>query len=191
MKVTAVTRFKQGDIFEAMRRLGWTQAELARQSGLSQSQVGYLINMRRRPTEEIANKIQKAFGKHGEYVDVTAVWPEAFEGFRRIPVMEQTKDVDGEHLLAARGHNPLISACRAEAFEKVSEMLERMDDRDRRVLERRYLDRATFDVIAKEESVGKARICEITSRAERRFRDMALEDVKNHHDSAVIDVPLA
>ena len=83
MKVSAITKFKQGDLWGAIKRLGWSQSRLAKEAGLDDGLVGKYINLLKKPTAEIANKIQIALAKHGEYLDVFAIWPENFKGLEQ------------------------------------------------------------------------------------------------------------
>jgi transcriptional regulator with XRE-family HTH domain len=50
MKIAAITRYKQGDLYEALKSLGWTQLELGRKVGLSIRRIQMAINMERRPS---------------------------------------------------------------------------------------------------------------------------------------------
>jgi len=102
MKVTAITRFKHGEIHERLKRLGWTQWDLARKSGLGIGTTRDVINLVRRPTIEQATAIQKAFGEAGDYFDVLAEWPETFAGMARGYKLEQTTEVEMENLLSCR-----------------------------------------------------------------------------------------
>jgi transcriptional regulator with XRE-family HTH domain len=99
MKITAVTRYKHGNIYALLKKLNWTQKDLAEKSGLSIFIIGRIINLIRRPLPEQADAIQKAFGEAGEYLDVLSEWPESFAGFKRGFKIEQTADVEMENLL--------------------------------------------------------------------------------------------
>ena len=94
MKVTAVTKFKQGDLYNALKKLGWSQAELARRAGVSQHVIGYALNLRNKPSSSRIAKIQKAFGEAGVFIDILAIWPEDFKGLNKSVTVEQTKEVE-------------------------------------------------------------------------------------------------
>jgi len=94
MKVTAITKFKQGDLYNALKKLGWTQAELARRSGVSPEAIGCALNLRNKPSPSRIAKIQKAFGEAGVFIDVLSIWPEDFKGLDKSVTVEQTKEVD-------------------------------------------------------------------------------------------------
>lgn len=50
MKITAITRFKHADLLHAMRGLGWCQKELGRRTGMHQSTISSIINLKKRPS---------------------------------------------------------------------------------------------------------------------------------------------
>ena len=86
MEIAAITRYKHGGIARALQKLGWSQAELGRRAGINQVSVGTYVNMRCRPEQKTADKIQAAFGKEGIYVDVLGAWPEGFK-MKKAPVI--------------------------------------------------------------------------------------------------------
>jgi transcriptional regulator with XRE-family HTH domain len=83
MNITAITRYKHGDLYSVLQRIGWSQKDLARKTGIYAGLIGKIINLVRRPTAEQADAIQKAVGDAGEYIDVLSAWPESFEGLKR------------------------------------------------------------------------------------------------------------
>jgi len=93
MKIAAVTKLKQGDIYLILRRLGWTQAELSRRTGINQAAIGRYLNLKQRPSEDHADRIAVALAREGEYIDVVKIWPESFRGFGVQPTFIQVKDV--------------------------------------------------------------------------------------------------
>jgi transcriptional regulator with XRE-family HTH domain len=103
MKVTAITRYKQGDLFAALKKLKCTQKEFAEDCGMGTRTFSAVINMRQKPSQESARKIQDALLKHGIFLNVLDVWPEAFEGFKDRPVSEETKEVREDLLLMYAG----------------------------------------------------------------------------------------
>ena len=94
MRIAAITRFKQGTLWATLKKLGWSQNELSRRTGISASQIGCYINLKKKPSKEVADRIQAAFAEAGEAVDVMAIWPESFRGASKSIVIEQTRDVD-------------------------------------------------------------------------------------------------
>lgn len=94
MNITAITRFKHGDVYQLLKKLGWKQSDLAKKTGLHPSSIGGIINLKRRPTLEMARKIQNAFGEAGEFLDILQHWPELFDGNGKSFCIEQTRDID-------------------------------------------------------------------------------------------------
>src|SRR5262252_2136361 len=116
MKVTAITRFKQGDLFALLEKLGWNQAELARRTGMNPSTVGNIINMRQRPSLAQARKIYDVFEEAGEFFDLMQVWPEHFKGFPiRIEVV-QTQELTEEQLEGYRDYLQVKDAQSGSTF---------------------------------------------------------------------------
>ena len=84
MKITALTRYKHGELYAVLKRLGWNQSELSRRSGLAATLVGRIINLQYRPSQKMADAIQKAIGEAGEFFDVLEQWPEDFKGLKKL-----------------------------------------------------------------------------------------------------------
>ena len=97
MKIAALVKIKHGEIWKALETLGWSQAELARQTDMYQSQIGEIINLKRRPTEGEVKKIELAFLDAGMIVDVISEWPEMFTS--KAKSMTYYQDVESDRLL--------------------------------------------------------------------------------------------
>lgn len=173
MKITAVTRYKHGELFELLKRLGWTQSELARRSGNKEVTINRVINLQRRPTDDVANSIQKAFGEAGEYLDVLSEWPEAFTGLRRGHKVEQTADVELERLL----DSPEAMNIPALEYNDTTDLdaalesaVEELRPREQLALSMRFRDGKTLKEAGKKLNVSKGRVREITLGALRKLR---------------------
>jgi len=172
MKVTAITSYKQGDIFNLLQKVGWTQADLARKSGLSPTAIGIICNMKRRPNVEQANAIQRAFGTVGEYFDVLECWPETFLGTGKRIAVAETKDVEVGLLLTPR--EQLLIGDRSETNleelkEVMAEVLHTLSDRERNVLEMRF-EGKTLQEVADKEKCAEQRIAQIEAKGLRKLR---------------------
>ena len=125
MKIAGVVRFKHGGMWKALRKLGWSQSELARRSELCPTKVGYVINMKRRPTMEVALRIEVAFGEAGEYVDILSEWPDDFSmgtkgeiSIYREMTQDQLSSVDPRKTLEQKDVlEDALSKCNAEERE--------------------------------------------------------------------------
>jgi RNA polymerase sigma factor (sigma-70 family) len=168
MKVTAITKFKLAILYQAVAKIGWTQSELARQSGLGAPEVGEIINMKRRPNEREAQAIQMALGKGGVYIDILEVWPESFRGFKQRVVLEQTQDVPVDRLIDYADQHALNEY----NFDKDSleAAMQVLDQRERAVVERYYLEGKTTQDTGKSLGVSRERVHQLLKRALRKMR---------------------
>ena len=122
MKITAITRYKHGELYSILKRIGWTQSELARQTKISICRIGDIINLVTRPTSDQADAIQKAIGTAGEYLDVLSEWPESFDGLKRGYKREQTSEVPMERLI----FHPEVLQLAAAEYDDDNSLEERM-----------------------------------------------------------------
>ena len=171
MKVTAVTKFKQGDLYNALKKLGWTQTELAKRAGVSKHMIGYALNLRSKPSPSNIDRIQKALADAGQYLDVLAIWPEDFKGFNKSVTVEQTKEVD----LALLGASiPALHDTMKPNLDDARRLIEKslaiLPEREAKIVRSRHFDRKDLSEIAKEQKVTRCTISTIYNRALRRLR---------------------
>ena len=173
MKITAITKYKHGELYAIIQRIGWTQCELARQTDMSASQIGDIINLVKRPTVKQADAIQKAVGAAGEYLDVLAEWPETFEGLKRGYKREQTAEVELENLIGNR-EAMMLPAPETEDTSELDSALETvmadLTQRERDVLKDRFWNDLTLKQTGEKYRVGGQRIRGIEADALRRLR---------------------
>lgn len=146
MQITAVTKFKHGILFNALKQLKWSQSDLARETGIHPSAIGLICNLKTRPTISQANKIQNTLGVNGIYIDVTEAWPETFIGFKTKIVIEQTQEIDILKLQAESEFSRRITlnndndhfdeSDRLSVFQKTFSTLE---DKEQKAVELRWL----------------------------------------------------
>ena len=148
MEIAAITRYKHGGIARALQKLGWSQAELGRRAGINQGSVGTYVNMRCRPEQKTADKIQAAFGKEGIYVDVLGAWPEGFK-MKKAPVIVSYGEVAPHEL---PGSQPSLSLIESDQLEIA---LEWVPKQLREILERYYVDGVTYEELAREHGVTR------------------------------------
>lgn len=155
MKIAAITRFKHGVIYEALNKLGWTQIELARRTGIHQSRISAYLNLRCAPSEAAARRIQNAFGEAGLFVDVENAWPEGFKGLARAPVIAEVREVADKLFLQdetglsqhALGYTVQFDGLTMPDLQRFME--EVLSERERIVLEARFYEGKTLDEVAR------------------------------------------
>lgn len=173
MKITAITRYKHGELYAILKRLGWSQAELARRTGLRPELIGEIINLARRPSAKQADAIQSALGQAGEYLDVLSEWPEAFVGLQRGYKRVQTEDVEMDRLL----DHPEVLQLAAPEVEETTEIDERLEaligelpEKEQVVLRERIWNGNTLNGIGKKIGVSGCRVRHIADKALRRLQ---------------------
>lgn len=181
MKITAITKYKHGGLYLMLQRLGWTQAELARRSGISQVSIGKMINLVARPNAKQADAIQRAFGEVGCFLDVLAEWPESFIGLKRGARISQTAEVPIERLLGTQSEITTLNLPTTEDFS-LHDALNKLTPSQKKVMELHFLDDMSLPEIANSikfrtgKSVKKRHLClqqinAIKHKALRRLRD--------------------
>lgn len=181
MKITAITRYKHCKLYAILKRLGWSQAELARRSGVHYCRIGDIINLVSRPTPEQADAIQRAVGAAGEYIDVLEEWPETFEGLKRGYRREQTAEVPVERLLdhpevlqiAAPDPSDDVELDFMKLNDEIKSLVGELSDREMNVLYERHHNRRTYDSIAKQMGRTRERVRQIEHKALRKLRRIA------------------
>lgn len=174
MKITAITRYKHGNLYEALKKLGWTQSDLAERAGLSAGTIGHIINLIRRPNEEQANAIQRAFGEAGVYMDVMQEWPETFRGLMPGYKREQSADVPMESLL----DHPEVLRLEApapdidiDATETIVGVLSELSPQQQLVIKERYFRGKTYQEIGDQIGICKMMVRNYEQQALRRLRN--------------------
>jgi len=159
MKITAITKLKHGDIYLALKSLGWSQSELARQLNVNPTVVGDVINLKRRPGKKLAQNIQNVLGKQGFFIDITELWPESFPGFgKKSLIHEETKDIDPSFSIEEYQKTPLEILEHKEKKELLEHALECAPKRMKKVLELHWLEGKTLNEIGKEMNISTERV---------------------------------
>ena len=174
MKITAITRYKHGALFEVLRKIGWNQSELARRAGLRAETISEIINLNKRPSQKSANAIQAALAEAGEFFDVLEQWPEAFQGIKRGMVKEETIDVPMERLIDCR-EAMLIPAPEQDQEEWIGSALDEclsfLTKKESRVIQSRFYEAKTLQETAKDLGIAsRTRIAQIEEKAIRKLR---------------------
>jgi RNA polymerase sigma factor (sigma-70 family) len=171
MKIAAITRYKQGDIYTALQQLGWTQTRLAQEIGCWPYIVGLIINLKKKPTVELANKIQAVFGEHDIYIDVTKLWPETFQPLTknlRVQVAEvELLSLEGTTLCLEDNSSPILDN---EEREIVEAFLDSLSDREKEIVTMRFFDGLTLNEIGLRLHISTERVRQIILKTLRKCR---------------------
>ena len=171
MKIAAITRYKQGDIYTALQQLGWTQTRLAQEVGCWPYMVGLIINLKKKPTVELANKIQAVFGEHDIYIDVTELWPETFQPLMknlRVQVAEvEFLSLEGTTLCLEDSSSPILDN---EEREIVEGFLDSLSDREKEIVTMRFFDSLTLNEIGLRLHISTERVRQIILKTFRKCR---------------------
>jgi len=139
MKIAAVTNFKQGDIWEALQKLGWSQAELARRTGCTPISISQYVRLISRPSKETIEKIERVFAKAG--ISIELVYPANFERPGRRSVT-QIREVPLGLLLETKKqieHDPVKALLLKENKERLGVLIsEVLTHREGEVIKLRY-----------------------------------------------------
>lgn len=169
MKIAAITRYKNGCLFEALQKLGWTQKDLSKRSGLGIHVIGPLCNLQVRPSDEQAIAVQKAFGEGGLFLDLEQTWPEDYQPLgKRKAVVVQVAEVDYRQL----------------GYEYYQQLLPDVDDRKNLLLDTiaevfEFLTPAEQELISLNYIEGKS-IEEISS-----LHNVVIQTTRNRIDHAL------
>ena len=143
MKITAVTRFKLAELHLALKRLGWGHVDLSKKTGISARMIGEYINLRKKPSKETAEKIQKALAAEGVFLDVFSLWPDAFKGFSSPVVHEHTAEVDLTELRLRNEQQILLNAS-AGLHDKIDDLLATLPPKTRYAIEGSVVEGKTY-----------------------------------------------
>lgn len=174
MNIAAVTKFKQGDVYAALKRLGWTQSELARRAGINAGQVGDVLNLKHRPSLRVAEAIQVALAEAGEYIDIMTVWPESFPGFTKSVKVEQIRDVgdDGIRSLSERvdSHAALPFYPNDDDRRELEIALGGLSPKEQRIIQDRFYENKTLRGVGSEINLSADRVRQIECVALKKLR---------------------
>jgi hypothetical protein len=181
MKVALVARVKQGDLWEALQKRGWSQRQGAEFLGIDQSRFGDMINLRKIPqmTPELEVKLYELTGKTSE-----ELFPEEFrakeflEGQRVFTAFGAcTPDQlvgAGVQCLPARSIDDTL-ALRSE----LSGILGKLTTREREVVIRRFglngEPPLTLEDTAEELEVTRERVRQVEIRAKKKLRHIGTD----------------
>lgn len=177
-KIGIKARLKHGVLLEALAKRGWNQSQAARYFGVSPTEFGYWINLKRIPvnlTEAQTAKLVELTGQLPEHL-----WPEYIRSkdFLDAPkTFEVVKNVDARRMLSALQFRRELSAVAPDKLfekEELKQLLEQalntLPPRTAEVLRRRFYDDETLDEVAKVLHVSRERVSQIEASGLRKLR---------------------
>jgi len=163
MKIAALVKIKHGEIWKALETLGWSQAELARQTDMYQSQIGEIINLKRRPTEGEVKKIELAFLDAGMIVDVISEWPEMFTS--KVKSMTYYQEVESDRLL------PNNQSLNLENKEILQMLFNKLDLIEIDILLMNRVEGHPMSAIAKKHDLTASRVGQLSQNLDKKIHE--------------------
>jgi RNA polymerase sigma factor (sigma-70 family) len=172
MNIAAVSKLKHGRMWKAMQDLGWSQSDLARESGLSPTAIGRYANLQERPSEANAQKIQNAFGRRGVFFDVVEAWPEGFQGVKHSVTITRYADVPVDRFLYAQNMQEKLEYRERRLLMDgpLNKVLEDLNEQESEVIQQRFFSNASLGETGRVLGVGRERIRQIEAKALRKLR---------------------
>jgi transcriptional regulator with XRE-family HTH domain len=180
MKVAAITRFKHGALYELLKKYGWSQNEFAKRCGYTNpSNLGRVLNLLMRPSEDMIERMERAFGEAGEYVDVASLFPDSYVGFKRPLSVVQVRDIEPRQLDKFARHQemmledvaPPLPSNFAHVDEIKAAMEKVLDLRERKIIDLFFEQQISRDEIGKRFGVTGQTVNTIIHAALKKVRD--------------------
>jgi len=191
MKIVSITRYKHGNLYQAIKQLGWNQSRLAEKSQLSPIIISDIINLKRRPTQKEANKIQTAFAAEGLYFDVLEEWPETFR-LKKSAINIQIEEVPLQSLVGCKEAFQVECETTIEnpIYELLDEEIKRLRPKMKDVIRQRFYQGKSLDEVAASFGlISKMSIHQTESKALRIIRTRIERNViKNQESEALAEI---
>ena len=181
MRIALITRVKQGDLYAALKRRGWTQTQAAEFLGMHFTKFNDMINLRHIPvfTVKLEAKLIDLTGKTVEQLFPREFNARQFLGGHRVFV--EMGSLSAQQL-ASSGIRCLPSRSFQEAIEireQIGTILEGLRARERLVVGLRFgLDDGqirTQEEVGEELGITRKRAGQIEMRAMKRIRQIRRE----------------
>jgi len=175
MRIGIIAKAKQGDIFEALEKRGWTQGQGAEFLGMDQSTFGRLLNMRWVPREfspELTIKLYELTGKTTE--ELFPEWARQKDFLTMPKVSKKFFGVTPLLLQAFAPQHLLVGP--EEAFYKeevtriIEEALHTLSPREEEVVRRHVMNDESLEDISKEVDMPGWMLRAIRDKALRKLR---------------------
>ena len=173
MNITDVTRLKHGSLYEALERIRMSQTELSIEIGVPFYVINKIVNLTKKPSFELSEKIRLVMSCYGENIDVLSDWPEGFDGFESPVVVSRTVDISDSNLfaLSKKLYPPSYHDIQIEESRKILEdVMETLTKNERIVLSSVELDGLTQADVARKLNLSSARISVIHKMALMKMR---------------------
>src|ERR1039458_4377126 len=144
MRIAAITNFKHGALFEALRAMSWTQRELAKRVCTYPARISSFSLLKMRPSPQMADRIEKVFVEAGYDFNAQEAWPETFKGFSQRVQAVQVKDVSQLELEAAQGFYQMLElengedGSNQEMIEELLKSVDSLPDREAFLIKSKY-----------------------------------------------------
>lgn len=198
--ITAITRLKHADLWEAAKKLGG-QAALARYLGLHSTEVGLWVNLKRcPPAKPTGEKWTEAFlaevqGKLGTLTGLSwdELWPPALRN--NIEFLQSPKTIEKRQRVEARAlanyaartserlvrHGQMLEDRSEEQRQWVDSAVQSLTERERQVIGMRFGldDGVTYTQVecGKRIGISAARVAQIEWKAMRKLRQLEHQNV--------------
>jgi RNA polymerase sigma factor (sigma-70 family) len=172
MKIAAITQFKHGMLYEAMRRLGWDQAELARRAAVYPGAIHRYVTLKGRPSIACAKRIHDAFLEAGVFFDVIEAWPKTFRGNRGGYAVLQIAEVNPICLHASKEVLMLEAPDPQDEIRlnELTTLLSGLPDREQNIIQSRFFDNKTLEQVGQKLHLTRERVRQIEKKALRTLR---------------------
>lgn len=174
MNIALIARVKQGDIYAALQKRGWSVPKAAEYIGMSSGKLYKMINLQVAPTLTIEQEVKLAelTGKTLEQLFPKEFNAEEFLEGRRLLVAFRECD---PRELAHTGIRCLpisLSARDEELLAVIEGHLDQLKKSERAVIIARYVEKKTLQEIATDRDITRERVRQIQLRAEKRLREL-------------------
>jgi len=173
MKITAITKYKHGELHLALNKAGWNQSDLANRSGVSKETINRIYSLKGRPNRKTANLIQMALGQVGIYLDVLSEWPECFKGLKSNHYNVKTLEVPMDRLINCK--EAFMISTEKPFNEKLAiildESIETLTSKEKSVIRGYFYENKSFA------EIGKS--CGLTREAIRKVTEKAMNKLKH------------
>jgi DNA-directed RNA polymerase sigma subunit (sigma70/sigma32) len=181
MKIAAITKFKHGALWELLKKLGWTQKELAIRMGYENGQqvVSKILNLSHRPSEKLMTRMQKAFAEAGETVEMEKLFPDSYIGFHRPLTVVQVEEVEPLQLAQFVQHQrallqdaePPLPSEIVKTEEVLSQFKSYLTDKEFDAIHRHFIKDESYRDIARKYGCSTELIRQRVEKGLRKIRD--------------------